>query len=270
MNWRRFICPFILIPIIAGLLGNISLGLVIAGLTGLIWGMGAGSIFISLTTTLLVILTGNINMEIIFLYTLSLAYLIRDEQILVYLDKKIAYIIVFIISILMTPIWSIILSRITAGLLNDFNISGQLLVFTGLLLFLLRGMFLLKNKCSRKEFVEHFAVFSASVLGLNNNIFLLIFCLIYQLSIEVLKKLNFNLKSPLFFMKSSAFFIIMLIMLITALVSNLILPLSFLSSILLLFTFFIILQGIKQIPMFEMVYFSMIFGITVSRMGLLL
>lgn len=67
MYRERTINIFILLPLIAALSGNPSLGLIVSGLTGLIWGTGSGSLFIGVTTTLLLIFTGNINMELIFI-----------------------------------------------------------------------------------------------------------------------------------------------------------------------------------------------------------
>ena len=82
MNWKKASNIFILLPLITAVSGNFSLGPVVAGLTGLTWGIGPGSLFISITTVLLLILTGNINMELIFLYLWSLAYLIQAGYVL--------------------------------------------------------------------------------------------------------------------------------------------------------------------------------------------
>lgn len=67
MKYREyFINPFVVGAVFGIITGNPSLGLVVAGFTALIWGLEPGMNFITLTTILLVILTGNINMELIF------------------------------------------------------------------------------------------------------------------------------------------------------------------------------------------------------------
>jgi len=267
MNWTKYLNYFILVPILAGLLGNFSLGIIIVGLTGLIWGLESGVLFISLTTTLLVILTGNINMEIIFLFILTLAYLNREYKILNYLDARLSYFILFIISISSYPFWKYILGIIPVRLLNELNIAGEVLVVAGLFLFLVRGKVLLQNSVQRKIFFKYILFFACPVLGLMGN-FLLI--PLWILGVYFIERFEKNLNTTIIFERERYILFNTLILLLATIAVYVLLPIGFIAGLVLLLIFAFIFRNIKQVPLVEMVYFSMIVGIVAGRMGLLL
>ena len=267
MNWDKYINHFLLVPLTAGLFGNFSLGIIIVGFTGLIWGFESGVLFVSLTTTLLVILTGNINMEIIFIYTLTLAYLNKEQRILGYLDKRVSYIVLFILSILLFPLWKQLLGIIPAGLLNELNIAGEVLVIAGLLLFIVRGKVLLQDSVERETFLEYLLFFFCAVLGLMGNLLLIPLWISGKYFIDRFQE---HLHIPIMLDKKIYILLTSIILFLASLAANILLPIGFITGLILLLTFIFVFRNIKQVPIVETVYFSMILGIVAGRIGLLL
>lgn len=267
MSWNKYFNYFLLVPIAAVLFGNYSLGIIIVGFTGLIWGLESGALFISLTTTLLVILTGNINMEIIFIYTLTLAYLNKERRILNCIDERLSYIILFIISILLFPLWRQLLGVIPVSLLNELNIAGEVLVIAGLLLFVVRGKVLLQDGVEKKTFLEYFLFFFCSVLGLMGNFLLIPLWISGRYFIDRYQE---HLHSSIVLNKKRVILFTLTILLLASLTINILLPIGFIWGLILLLTFVFVFRNIKQVPTVETVYFSMILGIVAGRTGLLL
>lgn len=267
MNWKRFISPFVAAPIIGAILGNFSLGIIIAGLTGLIWGYESGVLFISITTTVLVILTGNINMEIIFLYVLTLTYLIREYKILHYIDRRLAYILLFAISALSFPIWKVILGLIPAGLLNELNISGELLVVAGLILFFLRGKVMLENGVQKKDFAIYILYFICSVVALAGNVLTIP---LWIAGIYLFDRNQGYLSRRMNFARNQYLLVLSILIILSVISAEMILPIGYVTALILLLVFSVVFRNLRQVPLVEMVYFSMIVGIVAGRIGLLL
>src|SRR6056297_2185849 len=124
-NYKKILYnPFLAGTAVGFLSGNLSLALLTSGLTVLLWGITKAKNYIIITTILLPMITGNINFEIVFIYCISLAWLImkmfKDEG-----NKYKAFFITAIISILLFPVWKFILGSIPAQILNEFNIAGE-------------------------------------------------------------------------------------------------------------------------------------------------
>ncbi|MFP4016426.1 MAG: hypothetical protein ACLFUI_05290 [Halanaerobiales bacterium] len=267
MRWNRFISHFVFVPLVAWLSGNFSLGLIVVGLTGLIWGFESGAMFVSLTTTFLVLLTGNINLEIIFLYAVTIAYLNREYKIFKTLDRGTSYFLLLFISILSYPVWRELLGMIPVSLLNELNIAGEVLLVAGLFLFIVRGKFLLENSVQRGRFFEYLLNFVCSVLGLMG-IYILI--PLWIGGNYLLDRYSKELAAPIVFTRKLHLLFIPIILIITSIAANFLLPIGFVTALFLLLIFVFVFRNLKQIPLVEMLYFSMILGIVAGRMGLLM
>jgi hypothetical protein len=270
MNWKKASNIFILLPLITVVSGNFSLGPVVAGLTGLTWGIGPGSLFIGITTVLLLILTGNINMELIFLYLWSLAYLIQAGYVLGSGKKKTAYFLMAFLSLLMTPVWRLLLGLVPVKLLNELNIAGGLLTIAGLLIFLIRFRLLLKSKASNKEIFESLLVLLCSLTGLMGSFLTLPLWLGGTYLINLFTKNQWEFKSFLFQKDRLYFVLSLLVIFMTTYAASLLLPYGIFSALLLFAILFLFFRQPGKVPAFELVYFSMILGILASRMGILL
>lgn len=281
MNWKKAaLSPFILPPIIAGIMGNFSLGLIVAGLSVLIWGYRSGVLFISLTTVSLVLLTGNINMEIIFLYSLTLAFIINNEVIFSYIDTNIKYIALFVLSILFYPLWQDLLGLIPASLLNEISISGELLIITGIFLFIFRGKLKFDRGISYKGIFKYLFIFICSIIGLMGSYFLLPVWvggqyIFNQLDGKVKKKMSGMIKINIgqYWGHNINYYnliIYILFLFVPAiLAADILLPVGFFISTALIIFFTLIFWQKEKIPMVEMVYFSVLLGILAGRIGLL-
>lgn len=267
MKWNRYIGHFVLVPFIAWLSGNLSLGLIVVGLTGLIWGFESGAMFISLTTTLLVILTGNINLEIIFLFSVTIAYLNREYIIFKPLDRGISYFLLLIISILSYPIWRELLGIIPVSLLNELNIAGEVLLVTGLFLFIVRGKVLLESSTSKERIFEYILNFICAVLGLMGNFILIPIWIGGSIFLDRYRK---ELSELILFDRKIYLMVSLIILIITSIAADILLPIGFITGLLLLIVFAFVFRNLKQIPLVELIYFSMIVGIVAGRMGLLI
>lgn len=272
MYRERTINIFILLPLIAALSGNPSLGLIVSGLTGLIWGTGSGSLFIGVTTTLLLIFTGNINMELIFLYALTLAYLIESCSIPVWQKRSTVYPSLIFFSLLLTPYWRQILGYIPVSLLNELNVAGGFLVIAGLLIFLLRFHFLLKSGSSREKILESLLAFICSLTGLMGSFLTILLWLDTRYLINVLVKYEWKFKSFLFQREILYLAMTIIIYLVTIYAANILLPYGFSTGLLLISIPFLFFRRVKvkELPALELAYFSMILGILASRAGILL
>lgn len=257
---RFFLSPLVLGPIFTFLMGNISLGLITAGITILIWGQREGSNFIVLTTIGLVILTSNINMEIIFLYSISLAFIIDENC----REKQFVFLLACLTSLATFPVWIYILGKLPVHLLNQFNIAGGFILVSALILTYVKGLILIKN-ASLEEIADYFflsfvAVFEVMgvywaipcwVLG---NYFLNKYTISFQ---NMLKSRMNSYILSLFFM----FFIIFTAYIVLPVNGIWLVVLIFLSSV---------LFYCKSLPVFELVYISVILGIIFARLGLLI
>jgi len=266
MNCNKYINHFILVPLVAGLFGNLSLGIIIAGLTGLIWGLERGVLLISLTTTLLVILTGNINMEIIFIFVITLVYLKKEYKILDYTDSNLSYFILFFISIMLYPLLRQVLGIVPVRMLNDFNIAGEVLIIAGLILFLLRINIVLQAGVQSKTLLKHILFFFCSVLGLIGNYLLIP---IWIAGIYLIESYQHKVSSTVDFDKKGYLLFNSFIIVIVTFAAFLLLPIGFISGLVLFLVFVFLFRNIKELPLVEMVYLSMILGIVAGRMGLL-
>lgn len=267
MKWHKYFNHFIIAPLIAAIFGNFTLGLIIAGLTGLIWGRGSGLMFISMATTILVLLTANINMEVVFLIVLTLAYMVREQYIFPYIDRKHAYTIVFIISIISYPLFRFFLGLLPAGLLNQINIAGELLLIAGLVLFIIRGKLLLENQLSVAAFLEYLLFYLCSILALMGSY---IFIPLLLTGVYLINKYQKVFQKSINFNKDTFFFYNLIIILIASFAFDLLLPIGFLTGFLILSIIIFILRSIKQIPVMELVFLSMILGVVAGKMGWLI
>jgi hypothetical protein len=251
MFWRRvFFNPFITGPLTGWLMGNYSLGLITAGLTVLVWGFEPGMNFVVITTIILVALTGNINLEIIFLYSLSLAFIIRESKICSD-NRNLFYVIAASVSILLSRYWEYILGCIQVSFLNELNIAGELLLLAGLVLTLYRGR--------NYEFPESFLILIVSVLGISGELLLIP---VWLLGIVILKHGAVN---PHVQRIGS---LILLGGILSA--AGLLLPLNiFFTAPIILCAFFLIFRRQWKIPLLETVYLSIILGILAGRTGLI-
>ncbi|MFW5985064.1 MAG: hypothetical protein ACOCQ1_02190 [Halanaerobiaceae bacterium] len=130
--------------VIGGLItGNLSLGIVTAGFVVLLYGYHKSSIFIILGTIFTVVLSGNINFEIILVYYITVVYLVENNRIFVLGSKKKNYLAAGFLSLLLIPLWTQVFGNIPVQVLNDFNIAGITLLQAGIVLSLRRGQELL-------------------------------------------------------------------------------------------------------------------------------
>lgn len=275
MNWKKtLISPFILPVIVGGIMGNFSLGLIVAGLSVLIWGYRSGVLFISITTVSLVLLTGNINVEIIFLFSISLAFLNRENIIFSYLDQRIRYMFLFILSILSFPLWKYLLGLIPAELLNQISISGEILIIAGLFLLAFRGKLMLNEGVNLKKLYNILLVFISSVLGLMGSYFLLPVWIggrylnyrmedIFNKRRSKLIKINTDNNTG----RNILYYLCLFLPVILA--GNLLLPVGFFITTAVIIFFTLIFWQQQQIPIIEMVYFSVLVGMLAGRIGLL-
>lgn len=155
--------PFILGGLLSAFMGNISLGIVSAAMTLIIWGNKKGNNFITIITIMLVVLTGNINFELIFIFVLSLAYLIKEKIL------PGGYIINGILVVGTYPVWTRVLGLIPVSLLNEINIAGQSLVIAGLLMTLLRGCMLTDSRKNVIDKGEYLLVLLTAIIGLRGS-----------------------------------------------------------------------------------------------------
>ncbi|MFW6034777.1 MAG: hypothetical protein ACOCRZ_00840 [Halothermotrichaceae bacterium] len=268
MNWRNIkwkrelINPFIITPLITLLFGNFSLGFITAGFTVLVWGFEIGMLFISITTVLLVLLTGNINFEIIFVYSISLAFLIKKGKLLKQFDRKLLYYIFAVVSISLYPLWSSLLGIIPAGLLNEFNISGQILLIGGLFLTLVRGKIIINRNTDVFKLLNFVLVILCAILGVMGNFMLIPVWITGIYLVNVNKQKLCKQVLPLSFYNSVLF------MIITTAV-YILLPVNIFISTLLIILFCFLFWYIEEVPLLEMVYLSVILGIFIGRLGLL-
>ncbi len=262
MEWKKVVkTPFVLAPLLGFVLGNYSLGAVIAGLTVLIWGKGQGMNFISLLTVTLVILTGNINSDIIFILLISLAFFIKEERIFPFLDRRILFSFFSLFTISLFPLWRYLLGSVPASFLNEINIAGQVLLITGILLTVLRGRILIESGIKLNELAEFFLFFIIAITGLIGSYYLIPMWIIGNFLLYFIKnKKEFYNLSPAHYRA--------ILYLLGSIAGYLLLPIGFFLSLALviLFTY---LWNIDKIPLLEMVYFSVIIGILAGRMGFL-
>lgn len=264
MYWKRLLFnPLLLTPVLGLLLGNAQLGLITAGLSVLVWGMEKGIVFINLTTLLLVSLTGNINFEIIFLYVLSLAFLIRESKYFRSFDQRIVYGVIALLAILFYPFWVFLLGIIPANNLNEINIAGEILLITGFLLTLLRARKLLGDQVSLTRRLDFLLLFMAAILAIEGIFWMVPFWLAGSLLLEHYRAAldRINVIPPLLFR-------ILVLGLVLYGLANL-LPLNFLITVLIIAFFSFVFWQQERIPLLEMVYLSFILGILAGRIGLL-
>ena len=119
------------------LINNLSLGLFTASLTVLLIGINRTGNFITLLTILVVKLTGNINFELIYILVISVAYIIKIfETEKMNIGKRhidLIYIISGGLIIILSPVLRELLGVIPAGVLNDINIAGEIILLNGII-----------------------------------------------------------------------------------------------------------------------------------------
>lgn len=259
MNWKSFfINPFIITPLVALFFGNLSLGLIIAGYSVLIWGIEEGLIFISLTSLMLVLLTGNINLEIIFIFLITVALIIKETSTINSKDNLKRYLYWGIILIAFHPVWRFLLGLIPAGLLNDFNIAGQFVVMAGIAIMLVRVW------QSRKlnELLKFFLILVTAILAINGFWFAPISWLLGEVLLYIIN--SKELTKSRYFVTVKTFFTM-----VVFLISLLILPLNYYIPVIVLPLLFLVsLQQSTPIPMMEVLYFAVIIGLVAGRIGL--
>ncbi|ACL70340.1 hypothetical protein [Halothermothrix orenii] len=262
MKYREyFINPFVVGAVFGIITGNPSLGLVVAGFTALIWGLEPGMNFITLTTILLVILTGNINMELIFLYSLTLAYFIREGKVLKILDKKTAYVLLFFISTGCYFLWKFILGLIPVQLLNEINISGEILLTAGLLLSFVRGKELIGD--SPRKFLKHILVILTAVIAIKGSWFFVGAWFFGNFILSYLIYHDIKFQPPPFFLLG-VLGLLTLIAIYYLLPLNPVIILTFLTG-----SIYFIKKYRERVPIMETVYVAFFLGILAGRMGLL-
>lgn len=254
---RVFLSPLVLGPVFAFLMGNISLGLITAGITILIWGQREGSNFVVLTTVGLLILTANINMEIIFLYSITLAFIIDENC----REKQFFFLLACLTSLGAFPVWIYILGKLPVHLLNQFNIAGGFVLISALVLTYVKGLILIKD-ASSEEIAAHFFLSFVAVLEVIG-VYWAIPCWVlgnyfinkYNVSFQnMIKSRTNSYLLSLFFM----FFIIFTAYIVLPVNSILLAILIFLSAVLLY---------CNTLPVFELLYMSVILGIIFAKLG---
>ncbi len=250
--------PFIIGILIGLISGNLSLALLTTGLTFLIWGFKPGKNFIIISTVLLVIVTGNINFEIIFIYFLTLAWLIKGSS----YNHNYLYIFSALISFLLLPLWNNILGTLPAQFLNEVNIAGEILLLTGLILGVQRGFKLWREEKNEDKTVRFLLYFLLASAGIYGGKWVLLFwiggiILSYYLERNNLKK-GIPGRITVFLLISQA-----------VVMGYLLVPVNlFIVVILFVLITYLFLRRRQAITM-EIVYFSLLLGIIASRMGLL-
>ncbi|MFW6006692.1 MAG: hypothetical protein ACOC4G_01685 [Bacillota bacterium] len=256
--------PFIW-GIIAGIVSrNLSLGLIASGFTMLLWGWDRYSKYLVLFTTILVFLTGNVNFEIIFLYFVSLYYIIKKNHNFNEVSEDIIGVIAGVISLAFFPVWKIILGNIPVQILNDINISGELLLLAGIILSTRRGIRLIKKKSNEVEIIQYLLMFIMAVTGMYGNwwaipVWISGILLSYQMELQD-SKVIFSL-SPL------KILILLLVLSLTA--GYFLLPLNILFLTVLIISGSIIYINKKRISLIEMVYLCFLLGLIAGRLNLI-
>lgn len=252
--------PFILASLVAGVFENLSSGLIIAGLTVLIWGYRRGMYFIALTTTILVLLTGNINMEIIFLYSLTLAVLINEGNLLPLFDRNVTFLIFGILSIILFPFWKIVLGLIPAQLLNQFNIAGIILIISGLLINFLRGRKIIAEGGNIYKFI---VIYMVSTISLTGSWYAILIVMASMFFIEYQDQYSLKLSNR------PSFVLNLLLVVVTVFSAYFILPGNLLAivGVMMIPTYFFWKKEV--IPLMELVYMAYILGIVAGKLGLL-
>jgi len=251
--------PF-LIGIIAGFItGNMSLALVTGGLTVLLWGINRGKNYIIATTILVVIITNNINFEIVFIYFLSLTWLInnivKDEK-----HKNQVLFVTAIISICLFPLWKYLLGIIPAQVLNEFNIAGEILLMAAIILNLQRGI---KKEQGTMCFLTN--TFLAGI-GISGSSYVLPCWLVGCVFIYYLENHQGNRKLQISFIDKLYYPVLVLL---SFLFVYFLIPINIfaLFVIITLITFIYLRQD--RAVLIETVYLSLLTGLIAGRIGLL-
>jgi len=247
--------PFILGIIIGLAANNLPLALVTVGLTVMLWDRREGKNFIIITTILLIIATGNINFEIIYIFILSLNWVLNNV-INNNRDKFIITTFISFLSILLFPLWKYILGLIPAQLLNEFNIAGELLLLGAILLNLKRGI---KKEEGRTSYILYTLLAGISITG---NV-IAIPCIITGLILDVYRS-NMKLRIIL---QDEVYYLFLLILSVIFIYVNI--PLSiFMVTVCVLLVVYIYLRQDKNI-LIETVYLSLLTGLIAGKIGLL-
>ncbi len=242
--------------IIAGYItNNIPLALITTGLTVMLWGRYKGKNFIIVTTILLVVTTGNINFEIIYIFFLSLIWVLNN------LFKKSKnkgriFFSVSFISLLLYPLWKYILGSVPAQLLNEFNIAGELLLLAAILLNLKRGM------KAGEERVDYLLYTFLAGISITANIIAIPFILAGLLFI-ILQEKN-DIKTNL---KTEIYYLLLLVLSLVFIIYYL--PLNIFMITIIAFLFIYIYLRQEGTVLIETVYLSLLTGLIASRIGLL-
>ncbi len=260
---RAIISPFTW-GIITGLLSNnLSLGLITAALCVLIAGYQSDVNFIIILTVFTVVLSGNINFEIIFLFYLSLAFLLKENKFFAEKNKITLYTIAGLFSLFLLPFWSLVFEVIPVQILEEINIAGIFFLLCGLVLTFKRGIKLLtQNEINHPEILILLTVFLLSILAIAGTYLILPIWIIGIWFIDFLKKQKKKILFP------RTVYLILFLLIINIAVFYL-LPFNYLMIFVFAFLISLLWNTRKALPVLEIVYISFFLGLIAGRIGFL-
>ena len=281
--------PFIIGIIIGLFSGNLSLGMITTGFTILLWGYDRTASFIIIFTVLLVMLTGNINFELIYLYFISITYFIKQSALFhssyIKVKKLICYLTIGIISLALFPVWRVLMGIIPVQIFNDINTAGNFLLIAAVFLSIDRfWKNFLQELNEKKKFgiieiiIKFILTFGLSVLGIKgqqNYIFVWIIGIIILILLENLKYPEGKISATLSHLSLSLFsenfintFLGLLIFTAFFILYYLITLNIFLIIILIIISYFFIFK-VNQFPYLETIYLLFFIGLLTARIGFL-
>ncbi len=256
--------PFI-IGLASGLLtGNLSLGLITTGFSVLIWGYHKELNFIIPGTVILVILSGNVNFELVFLYFITITYCLKQEILLDWINGNKKYYIAAIVSIALFPVWRLIFSRIPAQVLDEINMSGGILLLTGFILTARRGFKLIKkHKYKSNRLLRFLLIIIMAGLGIMADYFVVF---VWIIGVYFLNRMSTDQKQDPIFISPLLQLIILLIL--TGFKGFILIPVNMvIIGIFIVLLIYLYLK--KELISLELVYFSFVISLVVGRLGLL-
>ena len=258
MNFSYFLRNPVIIALIAGFLsGNYYTALTVAAFVLLYEGITTKGATIAFFTTLLVNMTNNINFEIIFIFVLTVFYLVAK------MIKKRDIIISSLIVLFSIPIWNIFFVYIPAQILNDFNVAGELLLLTAIIYKVYKGQRAVLDKSAKALYLIYLRILLAVVALLSVEFFL------YFAPIFIIADYYFSnhFKSDgLTEAEQKIYFYLFFILAFISI--NLLLPFELIIYIMAIFIYLFLIY-IKDIAYIDLLYLSLILGLNFSQLTFL-
>ena len=262
--------------VLSGLVvGNLSLGIFTASLTVLLIGLNSVGIFITVVTTLLVKLTGNINFELIFILVFTLAHLIKrvdNEK----LNNRYLYLITGGLLLILAPVFREIFGFIPAQILNEINISGEIILLSGIFLSVMRIILAIRDKQVDQTLVFLIS-FIISISGIKGSTVFIYIWFIGLIALTIIKYGGFLVKFSKNIKKSGAslaqnnIFLYTIFIALTWSGIYLLLPFKemiFFIGIIVLMYFNLRPESWQKYRL-DIVYFSLLLGLLAARTGFL-